>query len=491
MLDIVLYIVFLFGSFVSEIPTVILMLFFTTLLWSFDLVRFEDIQQGLVNEGLITLMIAIVLTKAFSKAFFIEKFVLYLNYKIKNYNLFIGLFLLMVILVSSVLANTIVFMIFMPFLIIYCQNYNLPITKYILPLSYASILGGVLTMIGTTNNLVLNTFLQEKLKFFEITQISFLPAILGFIYLLIIYKFIPKNLYKSQENEIYRIQCKNLFGDSFLIGDFLEKRFLPFTDTDQNLIHANETIEISLDEGQIKFQLEIFESKTGYLYIGNNDCSSDIIGYTLDGECLYFNNHKINYAIPFMKLNSLTYLQKIIVGTSFILFIIGQILNKGVLFGFYSLLLNWMFRTMSFQEIMDSLNLNLYFLIAFSFPIGVYIENSVLSTFLRSFMDKNILATLCIIVFFSCLFSELITNPSSAIIMYYITRKVTIISPKTCILAILMGTNSCFMNPNTYPTHILAKEHVSIPNIFFICYGFFLNLMNCICSVALLYLLKL
>jgi hypothetical protein len=104
-------------------------------------------------------------------------------------------------------------------------------------------------------------------------------------------------------------------------------------------------------------------------------------------------------------------------------------------------------------------------------------------------MDKSILTTLGIIVFFSCLFSEIITNPSSAIIMYYITRQVTIISPKTCILAILMGTNSCFMNANTYPTHILAKEKV--PKKFFTCYGLFLNAMNCICSVVLLYLLKL
>ena len=489
MMDIVLYIVFLFGSCVTEIPTVILMLFFTSLLWSFNLVKFEDIQQGLVNEGLITLMIAIILTKAFSKAFFIEKFVLFLHLYIKSHFLFYSIFILMVILISSVLANTIVFMIFMPFVIIYCQNYNLPITKYILPLSYASILGGVLTMIGTTNNLVLNTFLTEKLKFFEIAQISFLPTLIGFIYLLIIYKFIPKDSYENQENEIYRIQCKNLYDESFLVGDFLEKRFLPFTDTNLNLIHSNETIEINLDVQQIKFQLEIFENKTGYLYIGYQDYTSDIIGYTIDGQCIYFNKSKINETIPFMKLNSLTFLQKIIVGLSFILFIIGQIINKGVLFGFYSLLLNWMFCITNFEEMLESINLNLYFLIAFSFPIGVYIENSVLSTFLRSFMDKSILTTLCIIVFFSCLFSEIITNPSSAIIMYYITRQVTIISPKTCILAILMGTNSCFMNANTYPTHILAKEKV--PKIFFTCFGLFLNIMNCVCTIGLLYSLKL
>ena len=52
--------------------------------------------------------------------------------------------------------------IFIPLAINLCQKFHISPTKILLPLSYAAIFGGTLTLIGTSTNIIVNTFLEEK-----------------------------------------------------------------------------------------------------------------------------------------------------------------------------------------------------------------------------------------------------------------------------------------------------------------------------------------
>lgn len=65
-----------------------------------------------------------------------------------------------------------------------------PVSKLLLPLSYASILGGTLTLIGTSTNLIVNGFVQqagfESLGFFDFTLVG-LPVFVGCLLVLVLW----------------------------------------------------------------------------------------------------------------------------------------------------------------------------------------------------------------------------------------------------------------------------------------------------------------
>ncbi|WP_439135125.1 SLC13 family permease [Pseudomaricurvus sp.] len=64
-----------------------------------------------------------------------------------------------------------------------------PVSKLLLPLSYASILGGTLTLIGTSTNLIVNGFVEqagyESLGFFDFTLVG-LPVFFGCLLVLVL-----------------------------------------------------------------------------------------------------------------------------------------------------------------------------------------------------------------------------------------------------------------------------------------------------------------
>ncbi len=63
--------------------------------------------------------------------------------------------------VSAFLNNTTVVAMIMPALLDWCRKQRIPASKLLLPLSYAAILGGVCTLIGTSTNLVVHGMLKS------------------------------------------------------------------------------------------------------------------------------------------------------------------------------------------------------------------------------------------------------------------------------------------------------------------------------------------
>ena len=72
---------------------------------------------------------------------------------------------------SGFMNNTPVVAMFLPAVIDWARQNRLPVSKLLIPLSYASILGGTCTLIGTSTNLVVNGLVLEHTRL--------LPAALG------------------------------------------------------------------------------------------------------------------------------------------------------------------------------------------------------------------------------------------------------------------------------------------------------------------------
>lgn len=89
---------------------------------------------------------------------------------------------------SAFLNNTPIVASFIPALQEWSRKYRVPVSKLLIPLSYAAILGGTCTLIGTSTNLIINGLLiSEKdvyLNLFDPAYVGIPIAVAGFVYLI-------------------------------------------------------------------------------------------------------------------------------------------------------------------------------------------------------------------------------------------------------------------------------------------------------------------
>ncbi len=89
--------------------------------------------------------------------------------------------------ISSVVPNTPLVAMFAPRVVRWAQRRGANASRFLLPLSFASILGGVVTLIGTSTNLVVADLLvqagEEPLGVFDITVVGLPVAIVGVVLL--------------------------------------------------------------------------------------------------------------------------------------------------------------------------------------------------------------------------------------------------------------------------------------------------------------------
>ncbi|THK42090.1 SLC13 family permease [Methylophaga sp. SB9B] len=110
-----------------------------------------------------------------------------------------------VVFLSAFLNNTPVVATMVPGLLAWCKRININPSKIMIPLSYTAILGGTLTLIGTSTNLVLNGQYQSLtgeagFSIFSITIIGLPVAICGLIF---IWLFFPKWLPDIGKNHAF------------------------------------------------------------------------------------------------------------------------------------------------------------------------------------------------------------------------------------------------------------------------------------------------
>jgi len=95
-----------------------------------------------------------------------------------------------VMIMSAFLNNTPIVASFIPALERWSRISQIPVSKILIPLSYAAILGGTCTLIGTSTNLIINGLMiqdgsLETIGLFEPALIGIPVAIAGFLYLMV------------------------------------------------------------------------------------------------------------------------------------------------------------------------------------------------------------------------------------------------------------------------------------------------------------------
>lgn len=155
----------------------------------------EIVLAGFANPALITVLALLVVGQGMVRTGILDVAARIILDKCGGHEwLSIMAVLLTVLGVSAFLNNIPVVVIFIPIMQALGQRFDLPASKVMMPLSFAAILGGMTTLIGSGSNLLVNSALlvmgENEFSFFDFTIPGLVLAGAGMVYLLVVAPFI-------------------------------------------------------------------------------------------------------------------------------------------------------------------------------------------------------------------------------------------------------------------------------------------------------------
>ena len=191
--------------------------------------------SGFSNPAVITIAFLFVLSHALQKTGVLEYIVIRVN-RLASRSKILGtaVYLIAIGITSAFVNNTAIVAIFMPVTIRLAHTYQVSPSKMLIPLSYAAILGGTLTLVGTSTNLLVNSIYSangnvEPLGMFEFAQYGVILMSLGLLYLLFFAprllpsRTVTSSLTKSYHLGGYLTEMKIVEGSPLLGKTCLER----------------------------------------------------------------------------------------------------------------------------------------------------------------------------------------------------------------------------------------------------------------------------
>ncbi len=165
------------------VPPAVAILGATVVLMIADVITPEQAFAGFSNPAPITIAVLYILAAAAARTGLLQPLVASTLGGKRSVRQGLGRLLPPVALSSSVLNNTPIVAMLVPEVGNWATRHGRQPSRFLMPLSFAAILGGTVTLIGTSTNLVVSGLLEagghEPLGFFEITKVGLPVAVLG------------------------------------------------------------------------------------------------------------------------------------------------------------------------------------------------------------------------------------------------------------------------------------------------------------------------
>ncbi len=159
----------------------------------FGILTPKEILNGMANEQIAVIILLLLIGDIIRKTDIIDWLFDRFFRNTKTYKGFLGKMIFIVAGFSAFLNNTPLVAIMMPYVHNWSKRNNIAPSKLLIPLSYAAILGGCATLIGTSTNLIVNGMVTdqsiipglEPLELFDFTLVGLPMIILGSGYIIL------------------------------------------------------------------------------------------------------------------------------------------------------------------------------------------------------------------------------------------------------------------------------------------------------------------
>jgi di/tricarboxylate transporter len=161
-----------------------------TLFLAANIITVEEGLEGFSNEGLLTVLVLFVVAEGISKTGALDWYMSKLLGRPKTEAAAQSKLMIPIAIVSAFLNNTPVVAVMIPIVQKWSKNIGKSAQQLLIPLSFASILGGTCTLIGTSTNLVVAGLLEKqfpeiKVGLFDLSVYGVPIAMVGVVYVLL------------------------------------------------------------------------------------------------------------------------------------------------------------------------------------------------------------------------------------------------------------------------------------------------------------------
>ncbi|WP_404455383.1 SLC13 family permease [Virgibacillus necropolis] len=164
----------------------------------------DEALSGFSNQGMLTVALLFIVAGAVQKSGLVDQL---MTKWLRNSNSQLGSMIRFYIptsAFSAFLNNTPIVVTFTPIIKKWCEERNIAPSKFLIPLSYVTILGGTITLMGTSTNLVVHGLLldsgYEGFSLFTLAPVGIPVAIVGLLYIFFIGRhLLPDNKGFSQQ----------------------------------------------------------------------------------------------------------------------------------------------------------------------------------------------------------------------------------------------------------------------------------------------------
>ncbi|MFP4286293.1 MAG: SLC13 family permease [Candidatus Izemoplasmataceae bacterium] len=204
----VVLIFFIWGKYRYDLVAIVALILATL----FNLVPYEEAFIGFSHPAVITVIAVLIISRGLMNTGIVDFIVRFISNLGESELIQISALILSVTIASAFMNNVGALALFMPVAIRIARKNERSPSLYLMPIAFASILGGMMTLIGTPPNIIIASFRTERLHLKSFTMFDFLPvggalALIGALYLILFSQFImPNRKGKMSRDELFEIK---------------------------------------------------------------------------------------------------------------------------------------------------------------------------------------------------------------------------------------------------------------------------------------------